>query len=225
MELKNSVQKRRAELDRQISTRKEIIKDAAIREFIENGINRTKITDIARRAGIGEATVYRYFSTKQNLAAECAVKFWRIVRANLIQSIQEKKAEGLDGLARMREVLLWYGSLREKHPELLRLLNELDNYSAHSHFSAELVRQFTGGIDSIHSVMLAIIQDGRQDGSICSDFDAEQFYVTSARSIIALSQKTMLQDGLDWMSGAYAPNMQIQNLIDMQLYFIRGKNV
>ena len=220
---KNSMRNRRAELDRQIDSRKEIIKDAAIREFIENGIDRTKISDIARRAEIGEATVYRYFSTKPNLAAECAVKLWHVVMANLIQGIQDKKAEGLDGLTRMREVLLWFGSLHEKHPELLRLLNQLDNYNGQNRFSDELLRQFATEIVAAHSAVMEIVQEGRADGSIRSDFDAGQFYVTAARSILALSQKMLLRDGLETLGGTYTAEPQIQNLIDMQIYFIRGK--
>lgn len=222
---KNSMQKRRAELDRQVSGRKEIIKDAAIREFIENGIDRTKISDIARRAETGEATVYRYFSTKQNLAAECAVKLWHVVMANLIQSIGDKEAEGLDGLTRMREVLLWFGSLHEKHPELLRLLNQLDHYNSQSRFPEELLRQFTEEVVAAHSAVMKIVQEGRGDGSIRSGFDAGQFYVTAVGSIIALSQKMLMQGGLEKFGGAYADDFQIRNLIDMQIYFIRGRNV
>lgn len=68
--------KRRLALDQQIKARKEDIIDATICEFIENGIDNSKISDIAKRAEVGTITVYRYFETKPKLVIECATKLW-----------------------------------------------------------------------------------------------------------------------------------------------------
>ena len=224
MMTKEPIKRRSTELDRRISRRKEIIKNAAIREFIENGIDRTKISDIALRAEIGEATVYRYFSTKPQLVAECAVKLWRVVMARLIAQIHGKGREGLDGLAKIREVLLLFGSLYEKHPELLRLLNQLDGYASQGKLSQELMHQFTKEVVTTQYVLLEIMEEGRRDGSIRSDFDAAQFCVSSTHSIVALSQKMLFRNDLKNAGAAYDVLPQIQNLIDMQLYYIRSRN-
>ena len=47
------------------------ILDCAINVFLERSISEVTVHDIAVSAGVGEATIYRYFSTKQNLV--CAI--------------------------------------------------------------------------------------------------------------------------------------------------------
>jgi AcrR family transcriptional regulator len=224
MIMKEPIKKRSAELDRRISRRKEIIKNAAIREFIENGIERTKISDIALRAETGEATIYRYFSTKPQLVAECAIKLWRVVMTKLILQIHGKKEEGPDGLSKIREILLVFGSLYEKCPELLRLLNQLDNYAAQGKLSQEMAQQFTKEVVTTQFVLLEIMQEGQRDGSIRSDFDAAQFCVAATHSIVALSQKMLFRSELEKAGFAYSFGPQIQNLVDMQLYFIQNRS-
>jgi AcrR family transcriptional regulator len=45
----------------------EDILEAALKEFSEVGIRRTSIDDVARRVGLGRATVYRHVGTKNHL--------------------------------------------------------------------------------------------------------------------------------------------------------------
>lgn len=47
--------------------KKDLIIEAAIREFIKKGFPKTTISDIAKAAGIGKGTVYEYFSTKEEI--------------------------------------------------------------------------------------------------------------------------------------------------------------
>ena len=46
---------------------KRFIEGEALTLFLEKSIVRTTIVNIARRVGIGEATVYRYFEKKDNI--------------------------------------------------------------------------------------------------------------------------------------------------------------
>jgi AcrR family transcriptional regulator len=41
--------------------------DAALAEYLAHGIRRTSVDDVARRAGVGRATLYRRFATKDEL--------------------------------------------------------------------------------------------------------------------------------------------------------------
>ena len=47
-------------------TMKRAIAKKALGLFLEKSITEVKISDIAIEADVGEATVYRYFKTKQN---------------------------------------------------------------------------------------------------------------------------------------------------------------
>ncbi len=50
---------------------------AAAREvFVENGFERARMAEIARRAGVAEGTIYIYFKTKNDLLQEVVLQFW-----------------------------------------------------------------------------------------------------------------------------------------------------
>ena len=54
--------------------KKNFIIDNAIDLFLSKSIGDVTIKDIAIKANVGEATIYRYFSSKQNLVCDVAVK-------------------------------------------------------------------------------------------------------------------------------------------------------
>ena len=75
MELKEIRKKeRRTDNER----RKEQMIDVAFICFSKKGMEATSISDIAKEAAFGEATVYRYFSNKETLVLECGKKFWHM---------------------------------------------------------------------------------------------------------------------------------------------------
>ena len=42
--------------------------------FLEKSITTVTVSDIAKEAGVGDATMYRYFGSKQNIIMSVAVK-------------------------------------------------------------------------------------------------------------------------------------------------------
>ncbi len=70
----------RAEARRQ---KRERIVEAAIRVFARNGFGASRVSDIAREAGVADGTIYLYFQNKEDI---------------LLTIFEEKMAEVLDGL-------------------------------------------------------------------------------------------------------------------------------
>jgi len=60
----------------QAETRDRIV-NATMRLHDEKGVAATSFVDIARRAGIGAATVYRHFPTLGSLVAACGAHVWK----------------------------------------------------------------------------------------------------------------------------------------------------
>ena len=50
--------------------------EVSARLFLENGIASVKMTDIARECGVGVATLYRWFGTKNSLAITAMTYLW-----------------------------------------------------------------------------------------------------------------------------------------------------
>jgi AcrR family transcriptional regulator len=68
------------------------IVEAALAAFVENGFAATKLDDIARRAGVSKAALYRYFDTKEDL-------FRAVARAAVAPGLEalEAAADAFDG--------------------------------------------------------------------------------------------------------------------------------
>jgi AcrR family transcriptional regulator len=62
-----SVTEREPKWTRRKDARPQEIIEAAIDEFVAKGYAHTKLTDVARRAGVVKGTIYRYFETKAEL--------------------------------------------------------------------------------------------------------------------------------------------------------------
>ena len=214
--------KRRLALDEQIKARKEDIINAAIYEFIENGIDNSKISDIAKRAEVGTITVYRYFETKPRLVIECATKLWKSEMEALTPLLFPTDFVELTGFEQAKHILGILGSLHEKCPVLLRLLEQFDNYIVKEHIAKEQLQQYEAGIIDTRETLLSAIRTGQKDGSIRTDFDALQFYATTTHAVVALSQKLLMRGDVIESDLETDAKTQIALLIEMELYFIKG---
>lgn len=214
--------KRRIELNQQMKAHKDAIIEAAIREFIINGIDNSKITDIARHAEVGAATIYRYFETKPKLVIECATKLWSGEVNGLMPRLNPKNFNKLSGFEQMQEILSIFGSLFEECSVLLQLLEQFDNYIAKEKVPKEQLQKYEKGILDLRSITLKAIQKGQKDGSIRPEIDGKQFYMTASHAIMALSQKLLLRGNILQSDNDFDAKTQILSLIDMELYYIKG---
>ena len=83
---------------------------AGIEVLRERGFGGLTIREVASRAGVGPATAYTYFSSKEHLVAEI---FWRRLQAN-----PEPADEGHDRTSRVLAVLRNIALLLEGEPEV-----------------------------------------------------------------------------------------------------------
>ncbi len=83
---------RRAPWRRRKQARPAEITAAALEVFADHGFAAAKLDDIARRAGVVEGSIYRYFSTKEEL-------FRAVVRSAVVPEVERvrRAAEGFDG--------------------------------------------------------------------------------------------------------------------------------
>lgn len=214
--------KRRLELDKQIEDRKDDICKAAIAEFIEVGIDNAKIADIAKRAEVGAATVYRYFDNKTGIVVEAASKLWSGEMKHFVPNVKQGDLSGKNGFEQVKSILTLFGTFFKTCPEFLRLLEEFDNYVVRENVSKELLRNYEANISDTEFIMLAAIEKGQRDGTIRPDINPKKFYITSTHAITCLSQKLLLRGNILKSDSEISAKEQIECLIDMELAFIKS---
>ncbi len=97
------------------------IVDAAMDEFVEKGYAATRLSDVAKRAGIVKGTLYRYFDTKEQLF-EAVVQ--QALQANLA-AIEQAGSAGNATLADLIPMLLMRAASRmgdSRIPAILRMV-------------------------------------------------------------------------------------------------------
>jgi TetR/AcrR family transcriptional regulator, fatty acid metabolism regulator protein len=143
-------------------TRKDRIMDAALRIFAEKGFQNSTITEISKKAGVSEATIYEYFGTKEDLLFAIPEKITNETFEASSKVIPYIK--GVEG--KIRAILLFYIQLYQSNPNYsaLVLLQLMPNKRFRTTPAHEAIRR------SSH-VLLDCIKEGIADGTFKKDSD------------------------------------------------------
>lgn len=156
--------------------------DQALALFLERSIGDVTVRDIALRAGVGEATIYRYFSTKHNLVCAAAAKLEKQIYETCFS--QGRAANGFEKLA------LFYGTYLEifsSRREYFKFIGEFDAFmiSAGKTESSE----YASGLDLFKALGSEAYEQGLADGSIAPVGDWETFYYATTHALLELCKK------------------------------------
>ena len=145
--------------------RKRQILDAAVRVFARLGFTGTGTADIAREAGIGEPTIYRYYANKRDLYLAAI----RRVSDSIREHWQQIADEEADALAALRRIGIWYFQELSERPELLALRSR-SFMELHDEEVAAVVRE-----DYRSLVMFArgLFERAQSDGQLGPDVDID----------------------------------------------------
>ncbi len=219
------LKERKLEMDNQKEQRKKLVVYGAIEIFKEMGIDNSKMTDIAQRADIGVATVYRYFDTKTEIVIAAAAIMWEEQISILYDKFGEPQFLKLNGAERVREILSLFITLYEKYPEFLSFLEHFDNYIVKEAIPLENLMGYEKIIMDTKSAIFDAIDEGKKDASIKRNLDNDSFYITTTHALMSLSQKLILR-GTILKSDKDIPGIvQLKTLIEMaMLYLINNEN-
>lgn len=191
---------------------KKLVIAKALACFIENGLDSTKIKDVAGAAGLTERTVYRYFETKADLLLAASYLFWSITIEKTNLAVKRSGVDKLSGLEQIRLMLYQYSSMIFDHPKGVRFILDaevaLSAYGkAHPAINRPPVR-----FEVSNSPLACAIRKGLQDGSVNPDADVKELYYNAYDSILGVMQRLVL----DTTSARDVDNRQrMKHLCDM----------
>ena len=84
--------------------------EAAVRVFARNGYYNSRVSDIAREAGIASGTIYLYFKTKDDIL----VTLFREKMAAWVASVRGEIADEPDPVAKIRRLVALHFSVLEE---------------------------------------------------------------------------------------------------------------
>ncbi len=151
-----------AESARERADKHDLILDAAIEVFAERGFHHARISDIARRAGVADGTIYLYFRNKDDVLLSIFEEKMGVLIAGVRAAI-----EGVtDPLEKVRVFARYHFRQVQDHralAEVLQIELRLSNKFL-KEYRPEKLWEYLG-------VFAAIVREGQERGSIRPELD------------------------------------------------------
>lgn len=189
--------------------------DEAARLFIEKSISSVTIKDIAKASGLGEATIYRYFSGREELVVACALKLQSAVEERFFDTSATS-----DGYRKIEKFYNAYYETFLHEPELYRFLSEFDAYCISE--GIEGLEEYADNMDRFKAAFLAAYVEGLSDGSVRPVDNIELFYYSTTHAVLSLCKKLAVE-GMIRQDKLTDKTEEIRLLTDVILSFLAGK--
>lgn len=166
-----------------------LVTEKALDCFLENGIEKTKISDIAQLSGLTERSVFRYFETKADLVLAASLLYWNRVLERIDRMSHENSDGSTTGLEDAEKILICYSKLYRLDPKGMRftLDAELTLHSAGR--LHEIRNQPPEPYETSNGPMAKAIRKGLADGSISPEVDVKEIYYNSYDAILGIMQR------------------------------------
>ena len=122
--------------------------DAAVRVFARSGYYNSRVSDIAREAGIASGTIYLYFKTKD----EILVTLFREKMAQWVANARKRIASEPSAVAKIRRLVQLHFETLEESPALAEVV-QVELRQGHKFFRGASAHEISSYFDLIGSVL------------------------------------------------------------------------
>ena len=140
------------------------IVDAAVRVFARNGYYNSRVSDIAREAGIASGTIYLYFKTKD----EILVTLFREKMARFVARVRREISSEGDAIAKIRRLVALHFQVLQENPDLAEVV-QVELRQGQKFFRGASAHEVSAYFDLIES----ILEEGMAAGQIRRDVSAK----------------------------------------------------
>jgi TetR/AcrR family transcriptional regulator, fatty acid metabolism regulator protein len=134
--------------------------EAAIRVFARKGYYNSRVSDIARAAGIAAGTIYLYFDTKQ----EILICLFRDKMAAFVAAAWRAIAEEHDAIAKVRRLVYLHFEILEGQPELAEVV-QVELRQGQKFFRGPATQEIAG----YFALIASILEEGVATGLFRAD--------------------------------------------------------
>ncbi|MBI2153963.1 MAG: TetR/AcrR family transcriptional regulator [Candidatus Rokubacteria bacterium] len=122
--------------------------EAAVRIFARNGYYNSRVSDIAKEAGIASGTIYLYFKTKDDIL----VTLFREKMAEFVATVRKAIAAEPDAVAKLRRLIALHFEILEEHPEMAEVV-QVELRQGQKFFRGASANEVSGYFNLISSVL------------------------------------------------------------------------
>ena len=161
--------------------KREYIVDSAKKLFLSSSISEITIKDISSVSGLGEATIYRYFKTKENLVIAVSLSIQQDI-------LKVQFNENGSGLKQIQSFFNLFRDIYVDNKNYFKFIAEFDTVYLKNIKNKEN-KEYSLGLDAFYEIFMKAYELGLKDGSIKENDDIKLFYYTCTHSLLELCKK------------------------------------
>lgn len=200
------------------------ILSAAFDLFSVNGIDNVAMTDIAKKAEIGVASLYRYYETKDEIAIRTIIWAWEIQKSSMMPAIQSDNFDSLSGIEQLKKELSVFINLYSKQTAFLRFIYFFDSYAVRTQIEQSRLTDYENTIKTVQEIVVSSINKGIEDGTIKKDYKSasQLLYFTLTHSLFSAAQKLSLSGNMLTMDSDINGQKELESLADILISGIKN---
>ncbi|OGL06454.1 MAG: hypothetical protein A3H48_03790, partial [Candidatus Rokubacteria bacterium RIFCSPLOWO2_02_FULL_71_18] len=136
----------------------------AVRVFARTGYYNSRVSDIAREAGIASGTIYLYFKTKE----EILVTLFREKMAEWVTLVRREVARETDPVAKIRRIVALHFTMIERNPDLAEVV-QVELRQGQKFFRGASAHE----VSAYFGVITDVLEEGIAAGRIRKDLPAK----------------------------------------------------
>ena len=197
------------------------IVDAATTVFVQKGIEKTTMQDVAKEANIGIATLFRYFPKKEKLVVAVAAKRTELT-FEAFRKVTEEPGTALEKIERLMDYFI--ADVKRPDNPNIKFMEDFESYAAHSLEPLADIESFNELYRATSREYSKIIQEGQRDGSIRSDVPVAETLTTIINVFGIFSRKLSLQNNILTFVSDLEAERQLEILQRMILDYLRNRS-
>lgn len=201
-------------MNKVMDAKRRLIAEEALELFLERSINAVTMSEVAAAAGVGEASLYRYFGKKQRLVVEAGVLLWQ--RASK-EFLILKDGSGFENLSAFYNTFL---QVYIKHREFYNFIYEFDLYISSEAYAE--TGEYGEQLISFKEIFDDAYSKGVSDGSVRRLEKPDVFYFATTHALLNLCKKLSTAAELVHEDSLISKEEEIAQLIKLILFGLKA---
>ena len=164
---------------------KQKIINAAFQIFVEKKIEAVSMGEIAELAGVGRATLFRYYPNKLELViAVCAAK-WKEYLDALDAKRPLESIGDIPAIDRFTFTLDSYIDMYRHHKDLLQYNDNFNHYVVHEGVKDEQLEEFHASLYSVNTRLEWMYEKAKEDYTFRTDIPRDEFFRVTVHTMMS----------------------------------------
>jgi Transcriptional regulator len=167
---------------RELAARKQRILENAFRVFSERTIEKVSMNEVADACGMGVATVYRHYGTKQELVLAISTAMWKTFLREKDSPAERGEKTAAEEFARYLDHFL---DLYRNRKDLLRFNQFFNVYVQSEEIAPEQMESYMTLIGRLADRFHSTYEKGRRDGTLRTDLPEKEMFSSTLHLMLA----------------------------------------